>query len=128
MSDSIKGAIAEVSRDIKDSVGEMIEQSVQSITAPQLTPQQIQQKQMQDQKDLAEARRKIQWFKNLTAAQKKVRDQEKQKQMQKREPEAEAQKKQVVITPAGKRQPGTPIREDIARSRQEIGKGHGVGG
>lgn len=134
--EEVQETAGEVVKDVKDSVGQMIEQGIQSVKAPQLTPQQVQQKQLEDQKNLVEARRKIQWYKDLATAQKKVRDQEKQKWMQKREQQqeeqnkkiAKTQKKQVVITPPGKRQPGLPLREDIARTRQEIGKGHGVGG
>lgn len=141
--EEVQETAGEVARDIKDAVGEMIEQGVRSVKTQPLTPQQMnnlqkaeQQKQLEDQKNLVEARRKIQWYKDLATAQKKVRDQEKQKQMQKREQQqeeqnkkmAKTQKKQVVITPPGKRQSGLPLREDIARTRQEIGKGHGVGG
>lgn len=48
----IKQAASEVAKDVTDTVGEMIEQGVQSVTGTPLTPQQIQQKQMEDQKKI----------------------------------------------------------------------------
>lgn len=126
---------AEVAKDVKDEVGQMIEQGVQSVVGKQLTPQQVQQKQQDEQKQLAEARRKIKWYQDLTAAQKRVHEQEKQKQQQNQQAEQqqaenkkveEAQRKQPIPQP-GKLRP-VRIREDIARTRQEIGKGRGVGG
>jgi len=129
--DEIQETAGEVVSEVKDAVGEMVEQGLQSVKASPLTPQQIQQSQQQDQKDLSEARRKINWFKNLAAAQKQVRDQEKQKQMQKtQEQQQEVQEKKVekVQIRQGTKKPGAPMSEEIARTRQEIGKGHGVGG
>lgn len=138
--DEIEQATKEAGGEVKDAVGEMIEQNVKTTFGPQLTPQQIQQKQVEDQKKLVEARRKIAWFKDLSVAQKKIREQEKQKVQQKQQFEEqekqkkkmeEDQKKQVIISPA-KRKPQVPGQqapvEEIARTRQEIGKGHGVGG
>lgn len=139
--DEMEQATTQVAKDVKDSVGQAIEQGVQSVVGKQLTPQQLQQKQIEDQKKLAEARRKIAWFKDLSLAQKKVREQEKQKLQQRQQIEEEGkqkkkkeeeEKKKVIISPAKKTPmfPGqvTPMKEEIARTRQEIGKGHGVGG
>ncbi len=131
MSDSIKGAVAEVSRNIKDSVGEMIEQGVQSIIAPQLTPQQIQQKQIEDQKNLAEARRKIAFYQNTDQDLKRVRqasEQKKSQRIQAQQQEAQTKKAEKMQVRQGSKKPGIALPEEIARTRQEIGKGHGVGG
>lgn len=128
-------AASEVTKDVRDNVGQMIEQGVQSIAGKQLTPQQLQQKELERQKKLAETRKRLKWFQDIEAAQRKVREQEKQKQLQRQQVEEqekqkkkmeEAQRKQP-IPQVGKRQ-GPLLREDIARTRQEIGKGHGVGG
>lgn len=133
-------ATSEVIKDVKDEVGQMIEQGVQSIAGKQLTPQQIQQKQLEEQQKLAQARRKIKWYQEIAAAQKRVREEERQKQQQRQQQEeqerqkkrlVEEQKKKVIISPAKKTPqfPGqAPIREDIALSRPELKVGHGKGG
>lgn len=78
----MRQAVKEVVSDVKDAVGEVIEQGVQSITSPQLTPQQLQQKQQEEQRQLAEARRKIDWYKKLAEEQKRVIEQNRQKEAQ----------------------------------------------
>ncbi|MBU1031908.1 hypothetical protein KKE03_03245, partial [Patescibacteria group bacterium] len=87
--DEMEQTTGEVVQDVKDSAGEAIEQGVQS--GP--TPQQIQQKQTQDQKDMVEARRKIAFYNKTDQEQKIVRQQEKQKLTQKQQ--IEAQEKQA---------------------------------
>lgn len=142
--DEMEQATGEVVSEVKDAVGEMIEQGVQSITGKQLTPQQIQQKQADNQKELTETRRKLRWYQDLQLAQRKVREEEKEKGMQRQQLEEDrkqqkktkdAQNKQTIISPAkktpavpGQPQEGPKVEEEIARSKQEIGKGHGIGG
>lgn len=125
-------AAIDVAKDVKDEVGQMIEQGVQSVAGPKLTPQQIQQKQLEEQKRLARARKTIRWYQDIAAAQRRVREEEKQKQLQRQQQEEqEKQKKKVIISPARKTPqfPGqAPIREDIALSRPELKAGHGKGG
>ena len=60
----------------------MIEQGVQSIAGATPNPQQLQQHELDRKKKLAEARRKIEYWKKIAQEQKNVREQEKQKQMQ----------------------------------------------
>lgn len=106
----MKQAITEVVRDVKDEVGQMIEQGVQSVAGKQLTPQQVQQKQQEDQKELAKVRRNIAWYKNLDDSQKMVREQNRQKeatrlqnqQQEKQiiEVKKEEKKKQPIVNPA----------------------------
>lgn len=123
----------EVVKDVKDEVGQMIEQGAQSIAGKQFTPQQIQQKQLEDQQKLAEARRKIKWWKDIAAAQKKVREEEKQKQLQRQQ--LEEQEKQKKKMEEARRKQAIPqvakpltISEAIARTQAERSKGRGVGG
>lgn len=87
-------ATGEVAKDVKDTVGQMLEQGVQSATGAQLTPQQIQQKQLEDQKKIAENRRKIAFWQKLQAEQQAVRQTEKQKEMQRMQ--SQQQEKQVA--------------------------------
>ncbi|MBI4035381.1 hypothetical protein HY383_00370 [Candidatus Daviesbacteria bacterium] len=142
MADSggIKGIVAEVSqttgevvKDVKDSVGQAIEQGAQSVAGTQLTPQQLQQKELDRQKQLAETRRKLKWYQDLAVAQRKVREEEKQKLLQKQQLEEqekqkkkmeEEQKKQLISSPAKL----PTISEAIARTQAERSKGRGVGG
>ena len=108
-SDELEQTATEVAKDFKDAVGEAIEQGVQSVSAPILTPQQIQQKQQEDQKDLVEARRKINFFTKTDQEQKKVREENRQKEQQRLqdqqqeeqvEERKEEQKKKQPINPA----------------------------
>lgn len=131
----MRQATAEVAKDVKDQVGQMIEQGAQSVAGKQLTPQQIQQKELERQKKLAETRRKIKWYQDIAQQQKQVREKEKQLKLQRQQAEedekqskkmAEAQRKQAI--PQVGKLKGPMLREDLARTRQEIGKGHGVGG
>lgn len=85
--DEIEQTGSEVVGEIKDSVGEMIEQNV----APQLTPQQIQQKEIDRQKQLAYTRK---YFQDLQMAQAKVMAENKQKEQQRLQ--NQQQEKQVV--------------------------------
>lgn len=139
--DEMEHAATEVASDVKDNVGEMIEQGVQSVTGQQLTTQQIQQKQLEDQKKLANTRRVIAHYKKVEEDLSTVREQKKQDQLQRKQIEeqekqkkklVEEQKKKIIVSPAKKTPqfPGQPAPqpEEIARTRQEIGKGHGVGG
>ena len=49
-SEEMGQAAGEVAKDVKDSVGEVLEQGVQSVVGTQLTPQQIQRKEIERQK------------------------------------------------------------------------------
>lgn len=125
----------EVVKDVKDSVGQALEQGVQSVIGTQLTPQQIQQKQLEDQKKIAEKRREIKWYQDIAVAQKKVRDEEKQKQMQRKQAEVQEQQTKQAKEIQQKQsipQPGQPLKEtlteEIARTQVERSKGRGIGG
>lgn len=138
--DEMEQAATDVAKDVKDEVGQMIEQGVQSVAGPKFTPQQIQQEKLEEQKKLAQARKTIKWYQDIETAQNKVREEEKQKQLQRQQQEEqenkkkkqeEEGKKKVIISPAKKTPqfPGqAPIREDIALSRPELKAGHGKGG
>lgn len=144
--DEVEEATNEVAQDVKDSIGEMIEQGVQSVLGSHLTPQQInnptaseQQREVEEQKKLAKIRKTIKWYQDISAAQKKVRDEEKQKKLllkqeeeeeKRRKKQQEEEKKKIIISPARKTSgPGQPpLREDIALSRPELKGGHGKGG
>ncbi len=97
-SEEVEQTTTEVVEDIKDSVGEMIEQGVQSATSSPLTPQQLQQKQQADQKKEVDRQKQLSytrnWLSNLQAAQAKVRAENKQKEQQRLQ--AQQQEKQVV--------------------------------
>ncbi len=60
--DEVEQATSEMAEDVKDSVGEMIEQGVQTTFGPKLTPQQIQQKQAEDQKRMTKVRSDLKWY------------------------------------------------------------------
>jgi len=92
--DEVEQTAGEVARDVKDEVGQMVEQGIQSIVGTQLTPQQIQQKQVDDQKKIADARRKISFYQQTAQAQQKVRQEQKQKEQQRLQ--TQQQEEQVV--------------------------------
>src|SRR3989344_3355950 len=90
MSDGFKGAVGEavkttneaVIKPLTDEVGKAIEEGFQAVTGKQLTPQQIAQKQQQDQKKIADAQRKIQYWKQIEEAKSAVRSKQQQVQIQ----------------------------------------------
>lgn len=129
----MKSTVVEVAKDVKDSVGQAIEQGVQSIVGTQLTPQQIQQKQKEEQQELEKARKVINYYKTLGVDIKKAQEERKQKEMQRLKQTQEeeqmkkaqkAQMQQDIKAPP----PGKGLREDIARTQAERSKGRGVGG
>lgn len=134
--DELEQGVKEVASDVKDAVGEAIEQNAQTAVGPVLTPAQTQQKQLDDQKEESELRRQLDFHKQTEADLKKVQQENKQKedvrlQAQQQE-EQQKQVKKLEEKKAVPPKPGQPIdsieREEIARIRQESGKGHGVGG
>lgn len=137
----MKSAVGEVVKDVKDQVGQALEQGAQAVTGNQPTPQQIQQKKQEEQKRLMWARKVIDYYKNTEAAVKKVREVNQQKEQQrlkeweekkKRDAQKKAQRSQGIISPAKKapQVPGQPAqeREDLLRSQQERHSGRGIGG
>lgn len=133
--DEMETTVGEVTQDVKDQVGQAIEQGVQSVVGSNLTAQQIQQKKLEDQQKITEARRKIEYWKKINEEQKKIRLSEKQKLQQrlqleeqrKQEKKAEEAQKKQAIPRVGKRTTAQ-IQEDLARSQMERSKGRGVGG
>lgn len=122
-------AVGEVAKDVKDAVGEMIEQGVQSVAGPTLTPQQIQQKQLEDQKKLAETRRKIKFIEKVDQEQKMVRQANKQKatdRLQSQQQKAQAKTVQKIQSQQAKKPIGLP--EEVLRTQAEYKPGKGVGG
>ena len=139
--EEVEQATQGVAKDVKDAVGEMIEQGVQSVTNTKLTPQQLQpfdtsttlsaqgrQKQQEDQKKIAETRRVIEFYKKTEEDLRRVREQKKQEQTQKQQAEKQEEKDKKQEKFIKKEDSKQRVREDIARSRAEIGKGHGIGG
>lgn len=124
--------VKEVAKDVKDFVGEMIEQNVQTTVDPQLTPQQQQQKKQEEQEGLEKARKVINYYKNLGADIKKAqteREQKEEERLKRIQEEEQAKKTQIAQGQDTKTAPpGKGLREDIARTQAERGKGRGVGG
>jgi|SRR3989344_6341498 len=121
----MRSTVVEVAKDVKDAVGEMIEQGVQSVAGSTLTPQQVQQKQQDEQKQLTEARRKIAWYKKIDDEQKRVRQANQQKETQRLQ--AQQQENQVKTGRTVQRQqltkkPGQ-LPEEILRTQAEYKPG-----
>ncbi len=117
-------ATGEVAKDVKDSVGEMIETNVQTAVGTPPTPQQIQQKQAEDQQKITETRRKISWFKKIDQEQRRVIQENKQKEMQRLQSlQQEKQVKQIKL----EQKKAQPINPALAMMGKPEKKG-GVGG
>lgn len=135
MSDSggSKGAVAEagkvvneaVVKPVLDEVGKAIEEGFQSVTGKTPTPQQTQQRQADDQKKLAEATRKIEWWKQIEVQQAAVRQQKTQEQVQTQQVKTEEQ--QVKQYKVQEKKQNLEAQE-VARTRSEARAGKGVGG
>lgn len=119
--DEIEQTSGEVVEDAKDSVGEAIEQGVQSIVGPpQLTPQEDQKKEIERQKQLSYTRK---WLGDLQRAQEKVRAENKQKEEQR----LQAQKEEKQVSEMKKEEKKKkPINPAIAYAgKVEIKRGVG---
>lgn len=117
--------VKEVAVDVKDAVGEAIEQGVKSVVGTPLTPQQIQQKQQEDQKKLAETRRKIDWLKNVDQEQRRVQQENKQKEAQRLQNQNQEEKVKEIKLEQKKQQKKTPPGLEFAGKMEKKG---GVGG
>lgn len=119
--------LKEVVNDVKDSVGEALEQGFQSVAGTQLTPQQIQQKQAEDQKEIAENRRKIAFYQQTAQEQQQVRQQNQQKEQQRLQAQQqETQQEEIEEIQAEQVVKKTP--EEVLRSQAERKAGKGLGG
>lgn len=110
-----RSTVAEIAKDVKDAVGEMVEQGAQSVVGRQLTPQQVnnlriaeQQTKQQDQQKLSETRRVIQHYKDMDAAQKRVREQNKQKEQQRLQNQQQEEQVKKIQIEQKKKQPINP--------------------
>lgn len=125
MVDGFTQAATEVAKDVKDEVGQMIEQGVQSVIGTKLTPQQLQQKELERQKKLAETRRIIAHYRKIEEEQRAVRQAKKHEEMQKKQEEGQKQRVQEIK----KEQKKQLLPEEVrARAMAETKVGRGVGG
>jgi len=102
----------EVVRDVKDAVGEAIEQGVQSVTSPNLTPQQLQQKQQENQKKELDRQKQLvytrKWLQDVAQAQEKVRMENKQKEQQRLQNQQQEKQVTEMKKEEKKKQPVNP--------------------
>lgn len=126
--DEVVETTREIATDVKDSVGEAIEQGAQSVTGTQLTPQQIQQKQQDEQKQIAETRRKIAFYRQTDQEQKMVRQQNKQKEMQRIQTQQQEKQEEKIEEIQIKQAKKPGMSEAVLRSQAEYKPGKGVGG
>ena len=111
-SEEVVQTAGEVAQEVKDAVGESIEQGVQSVVGPKLTPQQIQQQQIEKQQKEAEDNKQISYVRNFLKTvdqeQKAVIEQNKQKEAQRLQnqqqeeqaSEAKEEQKKQSVNPA----------------------------
>lgn len=105
-SEEVEQTASEIVKDVKDSVGEMIEQNI----TPQPTPQpfdsaQGRQKRADEQKQLAYTRRYLQ---NLQMAQTKVRQENKQKEQQRLQNQQQEKQVSEIKKEEKKKKPVNP--------------------
>lgn len=120
--------VGEVVKEVKDEVGQALEQGAQSVVGTQLTPQQIQQKQLEDQKKLAEVRRKMAFYQKVDQEQKAVRQQNKQKEIQRLQTQQQEKQEEQVKEIQVKQTKKQGLSEAVLRSQAEYKPGKGVGG
>ena len=110
--DEVLETTGEIAQGVKDSVGEMIEQGVQSAKQTPLTPQQIQQKQAEDQKKEMQTQKQItytrKWLKDVEMAQAKVRMENQQKEQQRLQVQKQEEQATEIKKEEKKRQPVDP--------------------
>lgn len=123
-SEMVTQTAREVAADVKDAVGEMVEQGVQSVTGGQpLDPQQVQQKEQERQKNLVETRRRIEWLKQVAQEQKQVAQENKQKEMQRLQAQQQEEQVEEMKEVQKKKAPANPL--DMVGKPEKKG---GVGG
>lgn len=132
MADGVKGIATDINeavvKPVADEVGKAIEQGTQSVVYgsqatsvnPPKSPEQIKQ---EEQKKLAEARRKIAWYKNLSEAQAKIRQEQKEKEAEKLKVEKE--KKEIKQFEVVKKQQSQAAIVKEAQTKTEVKKGVG---
>lgn len=134
--DEVIETTGEVVKDVKDAVGEMIEQGIQSTTSPQqIQPfdsaqgrQEDQKKELNRQKQIAYTRR---WLQNLQMSQQKARLEAKQKEQQRlqsQQQEVQEKKVEKIQKQQASKKPGGTVQDAILRSQAEYKPGKGVGG
>lgn len=121
--DELEQTVTEVATDVKDSAGEAIEQGVRSVVGAQLTPQQIQQKMEEEQKQLQETRRKIEFLKKIDLEQKQVRMENKQKEEQRLQNEQQEQQAEEVKEEQKRNQPVNPALAYAGKAEIKRGVG-----
>lgn len=132
----IKQATQELAQTVKavageavDAVGEMIEQGVQSVVGTQLTPQQIQQQQLEDQKKIAEKRREIEFLKAVDQDQKVVRQKNAQNEADRLKSQQQEEQTEIVQEVQSQQASGKPgLSNEILKSQAEYKVGKGIGG
>jgi len=132
MSDGVKGAVAEaaktvgeaVVKPVADEVGQVIEVGAQSVFGKIPSQQNQQQKQRQDQLKIAEAQRRINWWKQIAAQQKSSQQGQVQEKMAKSQQQTQEIKQFEIV----QKKQVKDAAMDVQRSRGEIRAGKGVGG
>lgn len=128
ITEEVGETVKEVASDVKDAVGEMVEQGIQSTAGSTLTPQQLQQKQAEDQKKEMDRQKQLaytrDWLRNLQAEQQKVSMEAKQKEQQR----LQAQKQEEQVTEMKKEEKKKqPVNPAVAYAGKAEFK-RGVGG
>lgn len=112
---------------VKDQVGQAIEAGVQAVigTKPP-TPQQQHQKQVEEQNQLVEARRKIAYWTDIANQQKQVREEAKQKEAQKKQEEDQKKQEKKQEKQFGMANKAQELHPEIAaKGKGEIKRGVG---
>lgn len=123
VSSEIIQTTTEVAKDVKDAVGEMIEQGVQTAVGSNTTNDQKQIE--QEQKDKKELRRVRKFFQDLEQQTAQVRAANQQKEAQRLESQQQQQVKEQQEQQESKK---TTVPEAILRTQAELKVGKGVGG
>ena len=126
ISEAVKAVGDAVVEPAKDEIGAMIEAGIQSITGASDDPQKQALKQQKQQQNLAEAQRKIQWWKQIEAQQAAVRAQKQQENVQKQQ--EVQQQEQVKQFEVQKKEVSKNQALVNAQNSRETKGGQGAGG
>lgn len=114
----------EVKQDVVDAVGQAIEAGIQSVAGTQLTPAQIQQKEQERQKKIAEVRWQIQQLNKTNAEVERIRKEKEEKEKQRLHAQIQ-QKKQDEQMQMQKTAPKVDPMANRTEGRPELKKGVG---
>lgn len=125
MTEEVAPVAYEVKQDVTDAVGQAIEVGVQSVMGTTIDPAQIQKKEEDRQKQIAEVRWKIQQLNKTNTEIERIRKEKEQKEKQRLHAQMEQQKQEEQVQMQKTDPKVNPALANLTEGRPELKKGVG---